>query len=199
MYKSTTNALRNKTSGRIVEPARTSVEYFRKTRNRARIFGEIKRYEGKIMTSRMHAPHTTCPSCHEEVYLDELVGGCCPLCGYSLDEDDGTCSEYEEIFERSDLGWMIFQFFIFKRFCNEGANPLHVMQTISRYENLAHCNPADAEKMHFALEVPMSRWERLLPKRCSRCGKIFILGGKAMISGDLSSPEIVREYTCSSC
>jgi predicted nucleic acid-binding Zn ribbon protein len=95
----------------------------------------------------MHTPHTTCPSCHEEVFLDELVGGRCPLCGYSLDEDDGTCSEYEETLERSDLGWMILQFFIFRRFCSEGANPLQVMQVLSRYEELAQCNPADAEKM----------------------------------------------------
>jgi len=27
------------------------------------------------MTSRMHAPHTTCPGCREEVYLDRLIDG----------------------------------------------------------------------------------------------------------------------------
>ncbi|SAI87509.1 hypothetical protein MBBA_0631 [Methanoculleus bourgensis] len=175
------------------------MEYFQEARGSARVFGESKWYEANIMTSRMHTPHTTCPSCHEEVFLDELVGGRCPLCGYSLDEDDGTCSEYEETLERSDLGWMIFQFFVFKRFCNEGANPLHVMQVISRYEELLQSDPADAEKMRFTLEVPMRRWERLLPKRCSKCGRIFISGGKAMISGDLSSPEYPREYTCPAC
>ena len=151
------------------------------------------------MTSRMHTPHTTCPGCHEEVFLDELVGGRCPLCGYSLDEDDGTCSEYEETLERSDLGWMIFQFYVFKRFCNEGASPLQVMQILSRYEELTQCNPADAEKMQFSLEVPMSRWERLLPKRCAKCGRIFLSGGKVMMSGDLLSPEHKRTYTCPSC
>ena len=170
------------------------------TKPRARCLWKNKRYEASInMTSRMHTPHTTCPSCHEEVFLDELVGGRCPLCGYSLDEDDGACSEYEETLERSDLGWMIFQFYVFKRFCNEGANPLQVMQILSRYEELTQCNPADAEKMQFSLEVPMSRWERLLPKRCSKCGRIFLSGGKAAISGDISSPEHQRTYTCPSC
>jgi DNA-directed RNA polymerase subunit RPC12/RpoP len=152
-----------------------------------------------VMTSRMHTPHTTCPSCHEEVFLDELVGGRCPLCGYSLDEDDGMCSEYEETLERSDLGWMIFQFFVFKWFCTEGASPLQVRRILTRYEDLAQCNPDDAEMMEFALEVSMSRWERLLPKRCSRCGRIFLSGGKAVISGDFSSPECLREYICPSC
>ncbi|NLM30431.1 MAG: hypothetical protein GX216_08420 [Methanomicrobiales archaeon] len=151
------------------------------------------------MTSRMHTPHTTCPGCHEEVFLDELVGGRCPLCGYSLDEDDGTCSEYEEILERSDLGWMIVQFFVFKRFCSEGANPIHVMQVLSRYEELLQIDPADAEKMKFALEVPLRRRERLLPKRCSKCGRLFVAGGKAVISGDISSPEYTRRYTCPDC
>jgi DNA-directed RNA polymerase subunit RPC12/RpoP len=73
------------------------------------------------------------------------------------------------------------------------------MQVISRYEELLQSDPADAEKMRITLEVPMRRWERLLPKRCSKCGRIFISGGKAMISGDLSSPEYPREYTCPAC
>ena len=40
------------------------------------------------MTSRMQSPHTTCPGCQEEVFLDELVGGKCPLCGCSLEDFD---------------------------------------------------------------------------------------------------------------
>ena len=151
------------------------------------------------MTSRMHTPHTTCPGCHEEVFLDELVGGHCPLCGYSLDDDDGTCSEYEETIERSDLGWMVFQYYVFKRFCGEGATPLQVMQILSRYEEACQCNPLEAEKMQFTLEVPMRRLERLLPKRCEKCGRIFFRGGRAVISGDLASPNYRRFHICSSC
>jgi len=69
--------------------------------------------------------------------------------GYSLDEDDGTCSEYEELLERSDLGWMIFQIFVYKRFCSRGANPLHVMPCHLRgTRTLSSGRPrADAEKM----------------------------------------------------
>ena len=68
------------------------------------------------MTSRMHAPHTTCPGCQEEVFLDELVGGKCPLCGCSLEDFDESIGEYEGILDRSDLSWLIFNYFVFKKF-----------------------------------------------------------------------------------
>jgi hypothetical protein len=73
------------------------------------------------------------------------------------------------------------------------------MQVLSRYEELTQCNPADAETMQFTLEVPMSRLERLLPKRCAKCGRIFFSGGKAVISGDILSPDHPKTYICPSC
>jgi hypothetical protein len=169
-------------------------------RKRAAVSPESKSYEAiTVMTSRMHTPHTTCPSCHEEVFLDELVGGRCPLCGYSLDEDEGACSEYEETLERSDLGWMIFHYFVFKRFYQQGANPLQIMQLLSRYEELCQSNPFEAGVMQFSLEVPMTRLDGLLPKKCSKCGRIFFRGGKKVISGDMSSLEIPKVFLCPSC
>jgi hypothetical protein len=151
------------------------------------------------MTSRMHTPHTTCPSCHEEVFLDELVGGRCPLCGYSLDEEDGISSEFEEALERSDLGWMIFQYFVFKRFYQQGANPIQIMQLLSRYEEICHYNPFEMGKMQFSLEVPMTLLDRLLPKKCSKCGRIFFKGGKKVIFGDLTHLNYPCEFICSCC
>jgi len=153
------------------------------------------------MTSRMHTPHTTCPGCHEEVFLDELVGGHCPLCGYSLDDDDGTCSEYEETIERSDLGWMVFQFYVFKRFCGEGATPLQVMQILYPLRGgLPVANPLGRRRRCSSLwKYQMRRLERLLPKRCERCGRIFFRGGRAVISGDLVSPDYRRSHICPSC
>jgi hypothetical protein len=56
----------------------------------------------------MQSPHTTCPGCQEEVFLDELVAGKCPLCGCSLEDFDETFGEYERILDRSDLSWLIF-------------------------------------------------------------------------------------------
>ncbi|HQP71378.1 MAG TPA: hypothetical protein PLP90_01745 [Methanoculleus sp.] len=94
---------------------------------------------------------------------------------------------------------MVFQYYVFKRFCGEGATPLQVMQILSRYEEACQCNPLEAEKMQFTLEVPMRRLERLLPKRCERCGRIFFRGGKAVISGDLVSPDYRRSHICPSC
>lgn len=151
------------------------------------------------MTSRMHSPHTTCPSCHEVVYLDELVGGRCPLCGYSLDEDADACSEFDEMLERSDLGWMIFHYFMFKRFERMGVNPLQIMQLLSEYEDGCNCNPAEMGKVRFELEVPMTVLDRLMPKKCSKCGKLFVRGGKKIISGDLTRPEYPRQFLCRNC
>ena len=33
------------------------------------------------MAPRINARHITCPGCQEEVFMEELVGGRCPLCG----------------------------------------------------------------------------------------------------------------------
>ncbi|RXE57202.1 hypothetical protein ABH15_03555 [Methanoculleus taiwanensis] len=151
------------------------------------------------MSSRMHTPHTTCPSCHEEVFLDELVGGRCPLCGYSLDEDEGVCGEFDETLERADLGWMIFNYFLFRRFDSLGVNPLQIMQLLSRYEDVCNCNPAAMGRLQFELEVPMNLFDRLRPKKCSRCGRLFVMGGKKVIAGDLSEPVFPTTYICRNC
>ena len=84
------------------------------------------------MTSRMHAPHTTCPGCREEVYLDELVRGRCPLCGCTLEDFDSQESELEDFIERSDLPWLVFNYFLFKRFLEIGASPLQIMHSLQR-------------------------------------------------------------------
>ena len=85
----------------------------------------------------MHAPHTTCPGCQEEVFLDELVGGKCPLCGCSLEEFEESIGEYEGILDRSDLSWLIFNYFVFKKFVDLGVPPSQIMDFISSYEENA--------------------------------------------------------------
>ncbi|HPA08569.1 MAG TPA: hypothetical protein PLW73_08805, partial [Methanoregulaceae archaeon] len=82
------------------------------------------------MTSRMHAPHTTCPGCREEVYLEELVKGRCPLCGCEFEEFDTQDTEIEDYVDRSDLPWLVFNYFLFKRFLEIGASPVQIMQFV---------------------------------------------------------------------
>ncbi len=98
------------------------------------------------MTSRMQSPHTTCPGCQEEVFLDELVGGKCPLCGCSLEEFDEAFGEYEGILDRSDLSWLIFNYFVFKKFVDLGVPPHQIMEFVAAYEANAEKPPEEWTK-----------------------------------------------------
>ncbi|OPY38750.1 MAG: hypothetical protein A4E35_00536 [Methanoregula sp. PtaU1.Bin051] len=151
------------------------------------------------MTSRMHAPHTTCPGCHEEVFLDELVAGKCPLCGCSLEEFEETFGELEGIIERSDLSWLIFNYFVFKQFSDLGVAPQQIMDFINAYGENADKPADERNKTTFSLEVPMKTWDRILPKKCSACGRWFVTGGKKKVGGDMRRPELDITYTCDRC
>jgi hypothetical protein len=151
------------------------------------------------MTPRIHGPHTTCPSCREEVYLDELVGGRCPLCGYSLEEGDGEGAEFEEFVERSDLTWLIYQFFLFRKLDAFGVNPARIMQIVTRYEDAVSGGEADESLSGFAIPIPMKTRDRIRPKRCAACRKIFLRGGTKTVSGDLRAPAFAVSYFCPAC
>lgn len=151
------------------------------------------------MTSRMHAPHTTCPGCHEEVFLDELVGGKCPLCGCSLEEFDESFSEFEGIIDRSDLSWLIFNYFVFKQFVDLGVPAYQIMEFVTAYEENADKPVEEWTRTEFSLELPMGRWDLIRPKRCVKCGKWFVSGGKKLIEGDMRRTELIVKYKCSEC
>ncbi len=151
------------------------------------------------MTSRTHAAHTTCPGCREEVYLDELVKGRCPLCGCTMDDVDTGDSEVEELLERGDFSWLVFSYFLFKQFTDLGASPLAVMQLISAYEDSCTRDQVPCTDTRFSLEIPMGRLDRLRLKQCGACGKHFIRGGRKVLSGDLSKPGYRVTYRCSRC
>ncbi|RQD83505.1 MAG: hypothetical protein D5R96_02920 [Methanocalculus sp. MSAO_Arc2] len=155
------------------------------------------------MGYRTHARHTTCPGCREEIYIEELVGGNCPLCGSAIDEADASeeTIEFEEIFERSELSWLVLQYFLFKRFQELGANPLQVFRLLSSIEENGDMISSGQEKEHYAydLDADMSRVERLLPKRCSSCGKLFVRGAKKKISGNLLISGMTISYRCNTC
>lgn len=151
------------------------------------------------MTSRMHAPHTTCPGCQEEVFLDELVGGKCPLCGCSLEEFDETIGDYDGLLDRSDLSWLIFNYFVFKKFVDLGVPPSQIMEFVANYEQNADKPPEEWTKTGFTLELPMKFLDRIRPKRCALCKKFFIFGGRKQITGDMKSTRIAIRYICDRC
>jgi hypothetical protein len=151
------------------------------------------------MTSRMHAPHTTCPGCHEEVFLDELVSGKCPLCGCSLEEFEDSFGDFEGIIERSDLSWLIFNYFVFKQFVELGVPPQQIMEFVTAYEDNADKPIEEWTKTDFVLEISFGWWDRVRLKVCSKCGKWFVNGGKKLIAGDMRRPNIVINYLCTAC
>jgi hypothetical protein len=151
------------------------------------------------MTSRIHAAHTTCPSCREEVFLEELVRGRCPLCGCTLGDFEEGGGELDEFIDRSDLPWLVFNYFLFKRFLEMGASPLRVMELASEYSDAD--DPANGRKQdtRFILEVPRGMLDRIRPKRCAGCGRLYISGGKKVVSGDLAGPGHKFSYFCPGC
>lgn len=151
------------------------------------------------MTSRTHAAHTTCPGCQEEVYLDELVKGRCPLCGCTLEDLDEGDSDVEDILDRGDFSWLIFNYFLFKQFISLGASPFRVMQLVSLYEDNCIRDDGTGKDTRFELELTPGRFDQFIPRRCDRCKRLFIGGGKKYLSGDLAIPGYRITYRCTSC
>ena len=122
------------------------------------------------MTSRMQSPHTTCPGCQEEVFLDELVGGKCPLCGCSLEEFDESFGEYEGILDRSDLSWLIFNYFVFKKFVDLGVPPHQIMEFVAAYEQNAEKPPEDRRPRRAPLQSARRQvYASFRPTRLAGC------------------------------
>lgn len=155
------------------------------------------------MGYRTHARHTTCPGCNEEIYMEELVKGQCPLCGSPVEELEAhdESLDYDDGFERSELSWLVLQYFLFKKFEDLGANPLQVFRLLSTVEENGEvvATKKEKEELPYELDAELSRLERLLPKRCSSCRKIFVRGAAKKVSGDLLLGGIKVTYLCSKC
>jgi len=151
------------------------------------------------MTSRMHAPHTTCPGCQEEVFLDELVGGKCPLCGCALEDFDEAFGDYDGVLDRSDLSWLIFNYFVFKKFVDMGVPPHQIMEFVAAYEENADKPPAEWTKTDFVLGIPMRQWDHIKPKRCAKCHRLFFRHAKKQITGDMRHADVHIQYLCDKC
>lgn len=148
------------------------------------------------MTSRMLSPHTTCPSCHEEVYLEELVRGRCPLCGFSMEENDDSCDDFDEVLGRADFSWLMFSYALFRRFGELGVPPLRILELITSCEKVPETEKKTAP---FVLEIPLKPMDLLKIKRCEDCRSLFFVGARKWVCGDLISPELRFYYTCPRC
>ena len=151
------------------------------------------------MAPRINAKHITCPGCQEEVFMEELVGGRCPLCGCELDGSEESCEGFEELLDRSDLTWLVYQYFIFRKFEAMGASPLQTLNLISKCDDPSAMGPSYPEGTPYSLEIPLTFRDRILPKRCSRCRRIFLHGGRKLVTGDLGHTSQEISYICPSC
>ena len=147
----------------------------------------------------MQSPHTTCPGCQEEVFLDELVGGKCPLCGCSLEDFDESFGEYEGILDRSDLSWLIFNYFVFKKFVDLGVSspPDHGVCCNLRTECGETSRRVDKNGVHTRNPyepVGSDQTQALL-----KVQKIIFPGRKKTIRGDMRNTHLTSEYLCDWC
>ena len=131
--------------------------------------------------------------------MEELVGGRCPLCGCELDGSEESCEGFEELLDRSDLTWLVYQYFLFRKFEAMGASPLQTLHLISRSDDPSANGPSYPDEVPYSVEIPMTLRDRVLPKRCSRCQRVFLFGGRKFVSGDLGRTGQEYSYTCPSC
>ena len=148
------------------------------------------------MSARVNARSIICPGCLEKVFMDELVAGHCPLCGCVMEEEG---EEFEEVIDRSDLAWIVFHYFIFQKLDAMGVSPLQIMNLISQLEEQCGNGFPSIQRLEFRLETPMSRWEKIRPKRCIQCGNWFLRGGRKILTGNLNHQGYKKEYLCPSC
>ena len=73
------------------------------------------------------------------------------------------------------------------------------MEFVSAYEQNAEKPPEEWTKTTFTLEIPLQRFDRIRPKRCTKCGKWFLSGGKKQITGDMRRTALAVEYMCDRC
>jgi hypothetical protein len=151
------------------------------------------------MTSRIYSPRTRCPGCREEVYLEELVEGCCPLCGSSFDEIELQRAVFEELPARSEMSWMVFQFFLYRRLEALGAEPGAVLELVSRLEESMNGDGEEHSTEPFEIELPTPITHRIIPKKCSRCGRLYMLGGRRLAICNLKTPVVSTGYCCPDC
>jgi len=153
---------------------------------------------GLPVAPRVNARHTTCPGCQQDVFLEELVSGRCPLCGCEMEDPEEVCDGFDDVIDRSDLAWLLFHYFLYRKFEAMGASPVQTLHLISRCEG-SFSGETTPRETAYELDLPMTLRDRIRVKRCAACGRLFVLGGKKRISGDLARPSDEIRYTCQDC
>jgi hypothetical protein len=80
-----------------------------------------------------------------------------------------------------------------------GVPPHQIMEFVSAYEQNAEKPPEEWTETGFGLEIPMNTLDRIKPKRCVKCNKIFFRGGKKSIRGDMRHTHLKVEFRCNHC
>lgn len=151
------------------------------------------------MSSRMHSPYTTCPGCNEVVYLEELVSGRCPLCGFTLDDIDNGINSLEDFCERADLTWLVYNYFLFKRFDELGVIPPQVFELLLSHLRQTHEQGTEPHKLKFRFEIPLTWLEKIKLKKCEICKRKFFRSGKKWVSGSMENSSFSTSFTCKTC
>ncbi|MDR3101893.1 MAG: hypothetical protein LBU24_01450 [Methanocalculaceae archaeon] len=141
-----------------------------------------------------------CPGCFEEMEKEELIGNKCPLCGYRLAPEDMD----EDITESEDeeLAWMLrqnLQRTLLVWLMDLGAAPLAAYSIASKICEQEIIPTKRSKTTAFSFAAWMTPEEKAAEKPCRVCGKIFVSGGRKMVSGDLFEPEPTTEYFCDDC
>jgi len=143
----------------------------------------------------------TCPGCKEEIFLEELVSGRCPLCGCSLDDVENPDEDFDEILSRDDFSYLLFEYFVFSKLDKLGADPVRIQQMLSEYEDIVDTDDADkdnADNGNARITLPLRIRERVLPRHCQKCNHFFMRGG-SKVAECTEENGLSVYYLCPSC
>ena len=104
------------------------------------------------------------------VYLDD-VRGRCPLCGCTLEDFDSQESEIQDFIERSNLPWLVFNYFLFKRFL-EGIKQARSRSWLPLQRSTTRYPGQRAEAGYTVHHGSADEGDRpYTAERCGQCGK----------------------------
>ena len=131
----------------------------------------------------------------KKFFLMSCVGGKCPLCGCSLEDFEESIGEYDGILDRSDLSWLIFNYFVFKKFVDLGVPPSQIMEFVSSYEQNADKPAEEWTKTEFSLELPMGTY-RQDPAQAMREVQPSLCAGRTKTNhGDMRHTSVDIQYS----
>jgi len=145
------------------------------------------------MSSRMYAPHTTCPGATRRSSSKSLSRKC-PSLRLRVGED----AEEDEIDIDEITGKITSPGSSFHITCSVGS--MHSARARTRsLRTLEVFNEGPIDKSVFYIEVSLGIFDYLRPRRCKKCGALYIRGGKKILRGDLKKTIFEYLYLCPRC